>query len=221
MCLQWCFMDRLWAKWNESPVRPKTCLLAERLKLTCAFTVTGTKWQFQTDAWYDNILVASLVFPSHHILSLLSACDNKPALTPSATPAAQCGSTHPTGPPPLQRQLHPSSPQLTSGCLPRHVPPMSPSHHHSLTPASHNQQFALPRPHVTGPGAAFSGEQRLRSDYNLFFIMTMVSHAHGIHLIGASQTPSAPECGSDGSLHSKSQTTHYPPYCTSLSITLL
>ncbi|XP_035482494.2 ETS translocation variant 5-like isoform X3 [Scophthalmus maximus] len=91
-----------------------------------------------------------------------SACDNKPALTPSATPAAQCGSTHPTGPPPLQRQLQPSSPQLTSGCIPRHVPPMSPSHHHSLTPASHNQQFALPRPHVTGPGAAFSGEQRFQ-----------------------------------------------------------
>ncbi|XP_023276120.1 ETS translocation variant 5-like isoform X1 [Seriola lalandi dorsalis] len=91
-----------------------------------------------------------------------SACDNKPALTPASTPAVQCGSSHPTGPPPLQRQLQPSSPQLSNSCPPSHVPALSPSHQHNLAPTSQNQQFALPRPPVSCPGAAFSRDQRFQ-----------------------------------------------------------
>ncbi|XP_035006538.1 ETS translocation variant 5 isoform X1 [Hippoglossus stenolepis] len=93
-----------------------------------------------------------------------SACDNKPALTPASTPALQRGPPHPTGPPPLQRQLQPSTPQLTGTCLPSHVSAMSPSHHHGLPPqTSQNQQFALPRPPTSCPSAAaFSSEQRFQ-----------------------------------------------------------
>ncbi|KAK2856937.1 hypothetical protein Q5P01_005672 [Channa striata] len=86
-----------------------------------------------------------------------SACDNKPALNPASTPAVPCG------PPPLQRQLQPSIPQLSSNCPPRsHVPAPSPSHHHSLSTANQNQQFALPRPPIGCPSAAFATEQRFQ-----------------------------------------------------------
>ncbi|TMS11825.1 ETS translocation variant 5 [Larimichthys crocea] len=85
-----------------------------------------------------------------------SACDNKPAglkaLPPSAP--AQCASTHPAGPPPVQRQLQPPAPQLTN------IPALSPSHHHNLAQANQSQQFALPRPPISRPGASFGTEQR-------------------------------------------------------------
>ncbi|XP_045913925.1 ETS translocation variant 5-like isoform X1 [Micropterus dolomieu] len=94
-----------------------------------------------------------------------SACDNKPAglraPTPASTPV-QCGSTHPAGPPPIQRQLQPPAPQLTSNCPPSHVPALSPSHRHPLPQASHSQQFALPHPAISCPSASFSTEQRFQ-----------------------------------------------------------
>uniref|UniRef100_A0A8D0D0D1 ETS domain-containing protein n=1 Tax=Sander lucioperca TaxID=283035 RepID=A0A8D0D0D1_SANLU len=92
-----------------------------------------------------------------------SACENKPAglkaLTPASTPV-QCGSTHPAGPPPVQRQLHPSAPQLTNNCPPGHAPAPSPSHHRILPQPNQSQQFALP--HVSCPGASFSTEPRFQ-----------------------------------------------------------
>ncbi|XP_026157228.1 ETS translocation variant 5-like isoform X2 [Mastacembelus armatus] len=91
-----------------------------------------------------------------------SACDNKSALTPASTPALQCGPTHPSGPPSLQRRLQLSTPQLTSNCPPSHIPALSPSHHHSLPLANQNQQFALPHPPVSCPTAPFSTEQRFQ-----------------------------------------------------------
>lgn len=94
--------------------------------------------------------------------SLLSACDNKPAgvktLTPTPTPV-QCGSTHPAGPPPKQRQLQPPAPQLTNNCPASHIPALSPSHHHRNLPQT-NQQFVLPRPPISCPGGSISTEQR-------------------------------------------------------------
>ncbi|TKS66442.1 ETS translocation variant 5 [Collichthys lucidus] len=87
-----------------------------------------------------------------------SACDNKPAglkaLPPSAP--AQCASTHPAGPPPVQRQLQPPAPQLTN------IPTLSPSHHHNLAQPNQSQQFALPRPPISRPGASFGTEQRFQ-----------------------------------------------------------
>ncbi|XP_069567900.1 ETS translocation variant 5-like isoform X2 [Brachyistius frenatus] len=98
-----------------------------------------------------------------------SACDNhKPSLTPASSPAVQCGSIHPAGPPPLQRQLQPSSPQLTNNCSPSHVATLSPSHHHhhhhhhNLPQANRNGQFALPRPPISCSGASFNTEQRFQ-----------------------------------------------------------
>ncbi|XP_074482826.1 ETS translocation variant 5-like [Sebastes fasciatus] len=94
-----------------------------------------------------------------------SACDNKPAglkaLTPASTPV-QSGSTHPAGPPPVQRQLQPSAPPLTSSCPPSHGSTLSPSHHRRLPQANQSQQFTLPRPPVSCPGASFSTEQRFQ-----------------------------------------------------------
>ncbi|XP_075951121.1 ETS translocation variant 5-like [Anarhichas minor] len=94
-----------------------------------------------------------------------SACDNKPAglkaLPPASTPD-HCGSSHPAGPPPVQRQLNPSSPQLTNNCPPTHAPTPSPSHHHNLPAANQSQQFALPRPPVSCPSSSFTTEQRFQ-----------------------------------------------------------
>lgn len=71
--LQWCFMEHLSAKWNESPARPKTCLPAEHLKLACAFTVTGTEWMNVLDfIWYKsdiNESDAECSDPSRHLFS--------------------------------------------------------------------------------------------------------------------------------------------------------
>ncbi|KAA8579789.1 hypothetical protein FQN60_006882 [Etheostoma spectabile] len=92
-----------------------------------------------------------------------SACGNKPAVLKAPTPAStpvQCGSTHPAGPPPVQRQLHPSSPQLTDNCPRIHAPAPSPSHHRSLPQPNQSQQFALP--HLSCPGASFSTEPRFQ-----------------------------------------------------------
>ncbi|XP_029941727.1 ETS translocation variant 5-like isoform X2 [Salarias fasciatus] len=97
-----------------------------------------------------------------------SACDNKPALTP-----APCGPIHPAGPPPIQRQLHPSHPHLTGSCPPSHAAALSPSHHHqhqhqhqhqhSLAQVNQSRQFAVPRPPIGCSGAAsFSTEQRFQ-----------------------------------------------------------
>uniref|UniRef100_A0A3Q4HYW7 ETS variant transcription factor 5b n=1 Tax=Neolamprologus brichardi TaxID=32507 RepID=A0A3Q4HYW7_NEOBR len=70
-----------------------------------------------------------------------------PAPTPSSTPAVQQrGSIHPTGPPPLQRQLQPSTPQLTNNCSPNHTPALSPSHLRNLPQANQSQQFAIFKP---------------------------------------------------------------------------
>nr|XP_020456434.1 ETS translocation variant 5-like isoform X2 [Monopterus albus] len=91
-----------------------------------------------------------------------SAHDNKPALTPASTPAAQCGTPCPTGPPPLQKQLQLSTPQLTSNCPSSNVSALSPSHHHSLPPANQSQQFALPRPPISCPNAPFGTVQRVQ-----------------------------------------------------------
>ncbi|XP_053170347.1 ETS translocation variant 5-like isoform X2 [Scomber japonicus] len=92
-----------------------------------------------------------------------SACDNKPiglaGVTPASSPAMQCGATHPSGPPPLQRQLHPSNPQLTNN----HISSHSPSHHHrNLPQANQSQQFALPRPPISCSAGSFSTEQRFQ-----------------------------------------------------------
>lgn len=89
----------------------------------------------------------------------LSACDNKPAGLKAPTPV-QCGSSHPAGPPPIQRQLQPPAPQLTNNCPPSHIPALSPNRHHNLPPANQSQQFTLPRPPVNCPTASFSTEQR-------------------------------------------------------------
>ncbi|XP_029370470.1 ETS translocation variant 5-like isoform X2 [Echeneis naucrates] len=86
-----------------------------------------------------------------------SARDNKPALTAASAPAVQCGSSHLTGPPPLQRQLQPSTPQLSNSCPTSHIPALSPSHHHNQS-----RQFALPRPPISCPSAAFSRDQRFQ-----------------------------------------------------------
>ncbi|XP_047433178.1 ETS translocation variant 5-like isoform X2 [Mugil cephalus] len=95
-----------------------------------------------------------------------SACDsNKPALTPASTPALHCGSIHPAGPPPIQRQLQPSAPQLSNNCPPSHAAPaLSPSHHHhhSLPQSNQNRQFALPRPPISCSTASFHTEQRFQ-----------------------------------------------------------
>ncbi|XP_070786621.1 ETS translocation variant 5-like [Enoplosus armatus] len=94
-----------------------------------------------------------------------SACDNKPAGLKALTPAStlvQCSSTHPAGPPPVQRQLQPPAPQLTNTCPPSHIPALSPSRHHNLPQANQSRQFALPRPPIGCPGASFSTEQRFQ-----------------------------------------------------------
>ncbi|KAM9766644.1 ETS translocation variant 5-like isoform 1-T1 [Menidia menidia] len=91
-----------------------------------------------------------------------SACDNKPGPPPAATPAMQCGSIPPAGPPPLQRQLQPSPPQLTNHCSPARAPAPSPAHHHSLPLAHQSRQFALPRPPLSCSGASFNTEQRFQ-----------------------------------------------------------
>lgn len=93
-----------------------------------------------------------------------SACDKPAGLKalPPATTPPQCGPVHPAGPPPIQRQLQPPAPQLTNKCPPCHIPAPSPSHHHSLPQANQSQQFALPRPSVSCPAAAFSTEQRFQ-----------------------------------------------------------
>ncbi|XP_029307862.1 ETS translocation variant 5-like isoform X2 [Cottoperca gobio] len=94
-----------------------------------------------------------------------SACDNKPAglkALPPASTAVQCGSTHPAGPPPVQRLLQPPAPPLTNSCPPSHVPALSPSHPCNLPQANQSQQFALPRPPASCPGASFSTEQRFQ-----------------------------------------------------------
>lgn len=90
---------------------------------------------------------------------LLSACE--PAPTPSSTPAVQQrGSIHPTGPPPLQRQLQPSTPQLTNNCSPNHTPALSPSHLRNLPQANQSQQFAMPHPPIGSSSVSFNAEQR-------------------------------------------------------------
>ncbi|XP_034405977.1 ETS translocation variant 5-like [Cyclopterus lumpus] len=88
-----------------------------------------------------------------------SSCDNKSA---GLKAPAHCGSSHPAGPPPVQRQLHPSAPQLTNNCPPSHALAQSPSHHHNLPPANRSQQFALPRPPAGCPGSSFTTEQRFQ-----------------------------------------------------------
>ncbi|XP_059184294.1 ETS translocation variant 5-like [Centropristis striata] len=94
-----------------------------------------------------------------------SACTNKPAglkaLTPASTPGP-CGSSHPAGPPPVQRQLQPSAPLLTNTCPPSHAPTLSPSHHRRLPQANQSQPFALPRPPVSCHSASFTTEQRFQ-----------------------------------------------------------
>ncbi|XP_034088811.1 ETS translocation variant 5-like isoform X4 [Gymnodraco acuticeps] len=71
-----------------------------------------------------------------------SACDNKPAGLKPLPPAP----SHPSGPPPVQRQLHPPGPQISS---------RGPQ-------ANQSQQFALPRPPTSCPPASFSTEQRFQ-----------------------------------------------------------
>ncbi|XP_041834947.1 ETS translocation variant 5-like isoform X2 [Melanotaenia boesemani] len=90
-----------------------------------------------------------------------SACDHKPGPTPASTPATQCGSIHPAGPPPLQRQLHPPPLQLASNCSPSHASAPSPSHRHNLPQADQNR-FALPHPAIGCSGATFNTEQRFQ-----------------------------------------------------------
>lgn len=97
-----------------------------------------------------------------HYLVLSSICsshDNKLAGL-KAPPHAQCGSTHPAGPPPLQRQLQPSVPQLTSSCPQRHIPAPNPSYLRALPLANQNQQFALARPPMSCPPVSFASESR-------------------------------------------------------------
>lgn len=90
-----------------------------------------------------------------------SACE--PALTPASTPAVQQrGSIHPTGPPPLQRQLQPSTPQLTNSCSPNHAPALSPSHLRNLPQANQSQQFAMPHPPIGSSSVSFNAEQRFQ-----------------------------------------------------------
>ncbi|XP_030603501.1 ETS translocation variant 5-like isoform X2 [Archocentrus centrarchus] len=89
-----------------------------------------------------------------------SACE--PAPTPASTPAVRHGSVHPAGPPPLQRQLQPSTPQLTSSCSPNHAPALSPSHLHNLPQANQSQRFAVPHPPISCSGASFNSEQRFQ-----------------------------------------------------------
>ncbi|XP_035770891.1 ETS translocation variant 5-like [Neolamprologus brichardi] len=90
-----------------------------------------------------------------------SACE--PAPTPSSTPAVQQrGSIHPTGPPPLQRQLQPSTPQLTNNCSPNHTPALSPSHLRNLPQANQSQQFAMPHPPIGSSSVSFNAEQRFQ-----------------------------------------------------------
>ncbi|KAF3857148.1 hypothetical protein F7725_009007 [Dissostichus mawsoni] len=62
-----------------------------------------------------------------------NACDNKPAGLKSLPPAP----SHPSGPPPVQRQLHPPGPPISS---------RGPQ-------ANQSQQFALPRPPTSCPPA--------------------------------------------------------------------
>ena len=97
------------------------------------------------------------------LFHLLSACDIKPAglkaLNPASTPV-QCGSTHPTGPQPVKRDLQPPAPQLTGNCPPSHIPALSPSHHHNIPQANQSQHFALPRPSISCPSASFNSEPR-------------------------------------------------------------
>lgn len=88
-----------------------------------------------------------------------SACDNASA---GLKAPVQCGSTHPPGPPMVQRQLQPPAPQLTNNCPQSHIPTLSPSHHHNLPQANQSQPFALPRPPMRCPGASFSAEQRFQ-----------------------------------------------------------
>ncbi|XP_070850305.1 ETS translocation variant 5-like isoform X1 [Chaetodon trifascialis] len=92
-----------------------------------------------------------------------SACDNKPPGVKALTPTpVQCGSTHPPGPAPKQRQLHPPAPHLTNNCPPSHIPAPSPSHHHSLPQTNQSQQFVLPHPPIGCPGGPISTEQRFQ-----------------------------------------------------------
>lgn len=162
-------MDCLSAKWSESPVHLKSCLPAESSKLTCAFIVTGTKINVLRQVLDISVTIrwclrqltrkpdTSFLFP------LLSACDTKPAglkaLNPASTPV-QCGSTHPTGPQPVKRDLQPPAPQLTNNCPPSHIPALSPSHHHNIPQANQSQHFALPRPSISCPSASFNSEPR-------------------------------------------------------------
>ncbi|CAG06603.1 unnamed protein product, partial [Tetraodon nigroviridis] len=88
-----------------------------------------------------------------------SSHDNKPAGL-KAPPHAQCGSTHPVGPPPLQRQLQPSVPQLTGSCPQGHIPAPNPSYLHTLPLANQNQPFALARPPMSCPPVSFASESR-------------------------------------------------------------
>uniref|UniRef100_A0A8C5DZR4 ETS translocation variant 5-like n=1 Tax=Gouania willdenowi TaxID=441366 RepID=A0A8C5DZR4_GOUWI len=98
-----------------------------------------------------------------------SACDNKPALTPASTSAAQRGCVHPTGPPPIQRQLQPTHPQLSSTCAPTHQ--HHHNQHHRLQQADQNRHFAVPHLPVScgspTPGSRF---HRQLSDPCLSFL---------------------------------------------------
>lgn len=98
----------------------------------------------------DRFPVSSCMHSSH---------DNKPAGL-KAPPHTQCGSAHPAGPPPLQRQLQPSGPQLTSSCPQGHIPAPNPSYLHALPLANRSQPYALPRPPMNCPPASFSTESR-------------------------------------------------------------
>lgn len=94
-----------------------------------------------------------LIYSSFMSRSVLSACDNKPGQASSSSPGSQCRSIHPSGPPPLQRELQPPPSQLTSSAA-----VASPFRCHSLP--QENQQFALPRPPTSCSGASFNTEQR-------------------------------------------------------------
>lgn len=98
---------------------------------------------------------------AHYLASspLRSSHDNKPAGL-KAPPRAQRGCAHPVGPPPLQRQLQPSVPQLTSSCPRAHIPAPDPSYLHALPLANQNQQFALARPPMSCPPRPFASESR-------------------------------------------------------------
>lgn len=77
-----------------------------------------------------------------------SACENKRG----PTSASHCSSVHPTGPPPIQRQLQPSPPHMGSQA--------SAFHRQNLPQVNQNQQFALPRTPAGCSGASFNTEQR-------------------------------------------------------------